>query len=286
MEEITNIELIENYINGNLNGTELASFEQRMDSDPSLKSEVDFQKNVISSIQRARSVDLKMRLAAIEVSAGLSTLQKVGIAASVLILGSVIYFGITEYSTVELKEDVSEVNVVELETNLTSEVTEETVDETATLAVVEVIDESLVESTPVSEKVIDSKDVSNKAEQNPTVFTVPEIPSEEEEFISNATYEAPSGANSTRIKTVMDKNEIVVHKAAKRRGYFYKYDQENLDLYGDFDGKEYYLYELNGTGKLYLLFDNKYYEISETKSKSRLQEISDSTIIKSLNNQK
>jgi hypothetical protein len=290
MKEITNIELIERYIDGELNSTDATAFEKQIEADPKLKNEVIFQKDMISALQNARRSDLKARLAAIEVSAGFSNIQRFAIAASTLIVGSMIYFGVSEMGTqTEITAETSD----EIE-NITPVVTEN-IEVTPTNNVVNVVENTLdesVESVEVPKNqntTVNTNQVTTSNDDLTTAPIIPGIPMDEEDELSIDNIDnEPKGASHLTTRNVVANSGVPIPKmhSAKKKGQLaYEYDKENLDLYGDFN-KEYYLYELTGTGNIYLLFNDMYYEITETKSKTPLKEVQDLSIIESLNSQR
>ncbi len=289
MKEIINTELIEQYLQGQLNDVDSAAFEQQIDADPNLKNEVDFQRDMISSLENARDSDLKLRMAAIAVGAGFGAVQKFAITASTLVVGSMIFFGISEFNSTtesELIESQGKIETVDIVVSNESE--EETVGSINSDVIIEeeLAPVEVASDVNISKPLIPTVVVENRISNDSQVFDTPSIPMDDDEVVVDDINEEPKGANSTTTKSLLEKYDVNKHPAKKKGQYAYEYDKENLDLYGDFTGKEYYLYELKGTGKIYLLFDAKYYEISETKSRTILMEIQDLSTIESLKSQK
>ncbi|MGC4020522.1 MAG: hypothetical protein QM734_00545 [Cyclobacteriaceae bacterium] len=67
-----NFELIDDYLRGRLEGQDKQNFEQQLQADPSLQSEVASAKTVIEGIKKARMSELKAMLNQVPVS-GLMT---------------------------------------------------------------------------------------------------------------------------------------------------------------------------------------------------------------------
>jgi len=289
MKEITNNELIERYLQGDLSSVDSTAFEKQIEGDSKLKNEVDFQRDLISSLKNARSNDLKMRLASIDVSAGFSSVQKFAVAASTLLVGSMIYFGVSEYNSTPVEEQVVSTDDVEMIEPIIADEIESFNDAVDKVVVEEkAVDNSEVEpneAPTVAVEIQEEVKVEGTRNENPMIIA-PEIPSEDDESFVADDVNEPSGANSPTMKSFIDNIKKNMHAPKKKGQFAYEYDKENLDLYGDFGSKPYYLYELKGTGKLYLKYDLKYFEISETKSRVPLQEIHDVSIIESLNNQR
>lgn len=288
MKEVKNIELIEKYLSGELSDSESNSFEKLMDADVQLKEEVAFQKDLVSSIQNARRLELKARLAGIDVSAGLTGLQKIGVAASTLLVGSMIYFGVSNYSSEEKQVLVNEETIIEnleepnegFSDDVSLPVVEEAVIEKESDLPKEDIKSNLDDAIKNEGVILET--ASNEIEQQDV--SVPFVPFDNEDDVIVKEASEPSSSSYTTMKSLVDKHEIFTHNSNKP-GYFYQYNKENINLYGDFSGKEYYLYELKGTGKMYLLFNEKYFELTHTKSKKPLKQIQDLSVIESLKNQ-
>jgi hypothetical protein len=80
------------------------------------------------------------------------------------------------------------------------------------------------------------------------------------------------------IVSVMDKN---------KKDFQYKYIDNALLLYGDFNTKTYKLYEIKSTisQKLYLHLEQKWYELKQNPKKTPLEEIDNPSLINYLNKQ-
>lgn len=84
-------ELLDDYLSNKLTGEERSAFEQKLESDPTLKNELQFQQDLVNGIRKARAAELKSMLNNIPVSSipsAQSSLVKVG--AWVVVAGLVI----------------------------------------------------------------------------------------------------------------------------------------------------------------------------------------------------
>ena len=59
---MSNFELIDDYLTNRLTESERVAFEQQVASDPSLKADVELQKNILQGIKNARAAELKAML--------------------------------------------------------------------------------------------------------------------------------------------------------------------------------------------------------------------------------
>jgi hypothetical protein len=84
------IELVGAYLDGELVGDELASFESELNSNASLSAEVESQSEIINGIKEARKAELIARLDNIPISSGgTSTSVLTKFVAGVVILGGI-----------------------------------------------------------------------------------------------------------------------------------------------------------------------------------------------------
>ena len=64
---MSNFELIDDYLSNRLTGAEKEAFEKQLNNDPSLKSDLDFQKRIVEGIRTARATELKSMLSKVPV---------------------------------------------------------------------------------------------------------------------------------------------------------------------------------------------------------------------------
>ena len=88
---MSNIEHIDSYLDGSMSQADRVQFEQSLGSDPGLKREFEFQKNLVDGIKEARRLELKTRLNSIDVS-GLTSSS--GLSAGTITAGVVITAGL------------------------------------------------------------------------------------------------------------------------------------------------------------------------------------------------
>ena len=67
---MSNTELIDDYLTNKLSDTQREVFEQQLASDPTLKADVEFQRQIIDGLQKARAAELKSMLRNIPISSG------------------------------------------------------------------------------------------------------------------------------------------------------------------------------------------------------------------------
>lgn len=94
---MSNFELIDDYLSNRLNGSEKEAFEKQLENDPSLKSDLDFQKQIIEGIRTARANELKSMLSKVPVGGTTISMDfsVVKMAAGIVaagVAGAAIYF--------------------------------------------------------------------------------------------------------------------------------------------------------------------------------------------------
>src|SRR5687768_16764423 len=90
-------EMLDDYLANRLGEQEKSAFEQKLNTDPDLKSEYELQQQLINGIKKARVAELKAMMGKIPVPAGSSTGTAIGAkialwAAVVGVVGTGLYF--------------------------------------------------------------------------------------------------------------------------------------------------------------------------------------------------
>ncbi|NOT76562.1 MAG: hypothetical protein HOP08_16660 [Cyclobacteriaceae bacterium] len=269
-----NFELIDDYLSHRLNEQETKAFEQQMQGDPSLKKEVDFQRQIIEGVQKARTLELKTMLNNVPV--GGSTMWSGGkIAASVVSAGLVATF-----LYVYLNGDQSELIVSENQP-LTEQV-EEKQDITKEENIVPSIAE--VKDSVDSEPVVQQQKPAKKAKVT-TPVRKPEIKVVDPSAEMNDSEEAKSSNSvSDRGQISQSKMEVITGTADKKHNFHYQFSQGKLVLLGPFDKSLYEILEIHGDGHaVFLFYKENYYLLDENQSSiTELQAIREGQLLKKL----
>jgi hypothetical protein len=220
-----NINLIDDYLTGNLNQEQTLNFENNLTSDANLQSEVNFQKDVINSIKENRKNELKTRLNSINVASSTSSVwQKVAIAASTVIISG----GIAMFVTTN--DEANEVTKAPIaEQNSTIEILE---DVTVTLPIS--IDELIILEERESEEVSAPQGTqkSSPAPKQETVvnvdplFNTPSPNTTDNDIDIDHKLDIDKGINTTDVKIKED--GLKVYPENKKNRFHYKYDGKTV----------------------------------------------------------
>src|ERR1044071_4341909 len=101
---MSNFELIDDYLSNRLKGAERESFEKQLSNDPSLKNDLDFQKQIVEGIRTARAAELKNMLSKVpvggtSVSMDFSVMKMAAGIIAAGVVGAAIYIYVTRGET-------------------------------------------------------------------------------------------------------------------------------------------------------------------------------------------
>lgn len=252
-----NFEKVEAYFNNELNDSEKSDFLSEVESNTELKSEYDFQNEVINGIKEARKVELKAMLDKVPIAsipAATSGLYKILIGgAASLIIGTSLWYYFNSASEVNM---ASETKVEEF-----SPIVEESDQFTETkqsVAKLDVEKSSKEETRPSS--------VKNKNTKNSNI-NKPNVPTAQDDFVDNSlqdeNLEIPSDISKVDINLASKVNVEI--KVKKKYSFHYQYTQGNLILYGNFEDDLFEVLELNKEDQVevYLYYESNYYYIKD-----------------------
>jgi hypothetical protein len=267
---MSNFELIDDYLSNRLTEQDRTSFEQQIAGDPSLKSEVEFQRRVVEGVRSARAAEIKQMLKNVPLNGNTWSIGKITTAAvTVGIVATSLYF--------YMKEDSLTVPVTDEQHNekLKTPKSEETV----VLPADSENEDSHKDAEPVKERI----EASGKSKVASPV-TKPEIqvvdPSEEFEETKTAIDHTTPG----RSEISPSKMEVITGVPDKKHNFHYQFVQSKLMLYGPFDKTLYEILEIHGEGHaVFLFYKENYYLLDESQSKiTALQPIHDAQLLKKL----
>ncbi len=301
-------ELIDNYFAGNISSEESKALLDEVAKNPQLQEEFNFQKELTSSIKNARKAELKASLASLPVPKLYNPTPLYWGAAAIvgIIFTGIYFFNSTENHSTALKTPTEELVILKEESKsnelteantkeeLIETLTEETISTTSekTKEPEEIIVHTEVNSKPSVEK--KEKEATNKPAAKKAFHYDIKDPSvnpaigEFDDVLENTDINAPSN-NLTSTTKDNKVSEIVPKIEVNNKSYRkYQYDGQNLTLVGDFNSDvPYVLYELklNTEKQLYLKFENQYYAIKNTGSKTnKLETLTDQVVINELEN--
>ena len=269
------IEKVEAYFNNELNSSDKSEFLNEMESDTELKSEYNFQNEIINGIKDARKAELKAMLNRVpitSVSTATTGLYKIfaGSVATIL-LGTASWYYFTTTEQVELSnqtevvKDYTENKVAENNISKTEDLQKTTN--------TPILEEGAKEST---EQVTERKEV-------PSAINTPVLPNSENDFESQSlpeeNLEIPSDLSSASINLNSKVDVKIVMK--KKYDFHYQFSHSKLVLYGEFEEGLFEVLELNKEDnvEVYLYYkSNFYYILNNTNSISPLKPVSDKNL--------
>ncbi len=281
---LTNEDLVSRYLDNEMTEGEKLDFEQRLQTNPQLKKEFNFQKNLVTAIKEHRRMELKARLAHIEVPAPFMHaigLKIAAIASATIILGTGIYFAIQN-------QTAQEPAVIDLSAqHITIE--EESIPEIPEVKIKPVTppvaSEKIVKrNKKKSEKEDKNINKERKVTQPKVVRPDMNIEFEDEVADEGNTEENPNMVINETEAPTESKMEIETIKD-KRHKFHYRFYNNRLYLLGDFSKSPYEIIELNSnSGKKYFLYyQDNFYKLETNRQKpTPLRKVENDSIIKEL----
>lgn len=279
------IEQIEEYLRGNLNNLQKESFEASLTSDPLLKQEFEFQKDIVDSIRNQRHAQLKATLNNTPVPAGPGLWENiyVRLGASLATVAATVGFFmlimpsdsgkefIDTNSSVIVKEAPKSSTIATTATTSTNENTslEESV---ATVNTAQTNQESTTQKKSNSKV---KASVSTSTSQDPNaieeVTDLEMINKEPIQVTTSKNNNPASSVQNVSIQTIADNN------------LGYRYFNNELYLHGNFSKDKYKLINAASQKEMYLYFDNQYYLLKQGTTKvTPLKAITDKQLISRL----
>jgi len=270
-----NFELTDHYLSNRLDELDRKAFEQQLAGDPSLKAEVNLQKQIIEGVKQARAAQLKSMLNNVPVGVSMWTGTKLATAVvSAGLISSFLYF--------YLKGDNEIVS-----TNTNQQPQQEVV-----MAPDAIKEEKTVEETiPLKEDVSTSKLAKDEKKQISKTNTVttpvrkPDIqvvdPSAELTE-ANEPKDLVNHENNTEISA--SRMQVITGISDKKHNFHYRFSEGKLRLYGPFDKSLYEILEIHGVSHaVFLFYKENYYLMNEDQSDiTPLKLIKDAALLKKL----
>ncbi len=277
---MTNSELVENYLTNRLTESEKAAFDLKVNSDPSLKADVDLQKKIIESIKKARAAELKAMLNNVSIAPPASTgfynfKIAAGIIGAGILIGSLYYYLKPEALT----------DSPNLSTSIQDSVNGNQPAENPERIIP-------IEEPPTSTKEVvvkqkeEAKAEPNKVENKiPSKVNQPKIdvidPTEEMSSDENQNETAIQNSNSAVIPSHI---QVETNTSTKKYNFHYQFNNGKLQLFGPFDKSLYEILEINGDShSIFLFYKENFYLLDENQTQiTKLPLIKDGGVIKML----
>lgn len=291
---MNNFDLIDAYLDNDMNPEELQRFEQQLSSNAELKRELGFQQELIVGIQQARRLELKARLDNVAVggnSVGQSlTLSKV--ITGIIILG-LVGWGIYSLYDNETSQDFMPVADANQET-----VEELIEDQSENIPVTEEASPNAESDTPEDAEASMNTEANEKPqlkseESVPEVREVIKPDIKKPEMITGFdgaeeiadSLQAPGTVASGKKESNLSTIDVAIDNTRKKYTFHYQFKGGKLFLYGDFSSGLYEILEFNPRNDktLFLYFQNNYYSLDNKQDKIvRLESVKDRSLIMKL----
>lgn len=301
MNASNQIETIDAYLRGELSPSEASIFEAQLEKDPTLAEELAFQKQVVSGIQHARKLQLKNRLAQVDVVGG----STAGQSAWIKIAGGVVVatlIGVAGWQLLPAEESgavAGEINapvlaieeIPAIEVPEKSEIKSSEPDELAKPKVIEVnvpepvpSDESTT-LVPIESEPLEAENLEDTDDQS----FAPQVDLPEDESDLDSSEFEPEELEETFSNSVIESSDIdalnIERLDQKAKALRYRYYDGKLALYGDFGSSPYQILEINqqdGGKQIFLLHADQYYRLESSKEEKALVAIKDATLLSEL----
>jgi hypothetical protein len=278
-------ELIDDYLAGRLAENDRVAFEKKIEADQALKSEIEFQKQLVEGLKKARVAELKSMLNSVPVSStstGGNTLMKTaGWIAATVVVGTIVYY--LSLGQKEQSKESPTANVTEQENATPAPEPNQPTNESSAATPTEEAEESSVSEKPVvvkKQKKSTGKTapVEPKIEVfDPTVEDDEDSSEPDKEMLAD---EYPEASASTKSNTIV----VSIETANRKYNFHYKLVNDNLTLYGPFERELYEIMEFISDNKrtAFLLYKNTFYYIKETDKTTELAPVKDPALINKL----
>ncbi len=277
---MSNFELIDDYLSNRLNEQDRTAFEHQLQGDPTLKGDVEFQRQVVEGVRQARAIELKTLLNNVPVSGiswnGGKTVASV-MTAGLVAVSLYIYFK-EDIQPVTPSESIQQEISTPAADNTNSNNTEKT-------AIEPIASPNPNESTSASPEQRMAKPKVSSESKTSTPVRKPDIevvdPSSE---LTESKPEASTNVANSRSEISASKMEVMTGLSDKKHNFHYQFSQGKLLLYGPFDKSLYEILEIHGEGHaVFLFYKENYYLLDERQEEiTELKYIRDTVLIKKL----
>lgn len=258
---MSNFDLIDEYLTNRLNGQDKELFENQLESDPALKSEVELQKTILQGIKAARSQELKTMLSKVPV--GGSTIHfdfSIARLAAGVIGAGVLAASLYYYFKPNLHFQDASTDILKKTEKLKPAIEEKKPGESVpTDSAAHTPSPKLEEGTGKKKSPASPVKVVPAAVQKPSLEVID--PSEELNRKEIPTEKPGSG---TRAGVTASQVDVEVDSSDKKYNFHYQFVGGKLMLFGAFDKSLYEVIEINGDQhSLFLYYKDQFYLIDE-----------------------
>lgn len=262
---MSNFDLIDDYLTNRLRGQDKELFENQLESDPALKSEVELQKNILEGIKHARALELKSMLSKVQV--GASTVHfdfSIARLAAGLIGAGVLAASLYYYFKPDLHFQDASTDILKKTEKLKPTLEEQKPEESIPADSAALAPSPKIENSAPTKK--SSKSAANEAPPAAVQKPSLEVIDPSEELTAKETSNEKPGASSRSIITAAH-IDVEVDSSSKKYDFHYQFVNGKLMLYGAFDKSLYEVIEINGDQhSLFLYYRDQFYLVDEKVS--------------------
>ncbi|HZY78712.1 MAG TPA: hypothetical protein VFE50_04265 [Cyclobacteriaceae bacterium] len=275
---MSNFELIDDYLSNRLKGAERETFEKQLNNDPALKSDLDFQKQIVEGIRTARAAELKNMLSKVPVGGTTISMDfsVVRMAAGLIaagVVGAAIYFYSTRGELPPFDKAAGDLN------KKTEEIEkQEPKQQEEAPAVKEDEKKEEPRKEESSKPAVEKKKEEIKPAEKPKLDVA--NPTDELENNDDAKKNEPTA--SVRRSDITPSNiQVDLDSSNKKYSFHYQFVDSKLMLYGSFDKSLYEVLEINGDNHaVFLFYKDAYYLLDENQTKvTKLEPITDAALL-------
>lgn len=285
---MSNFELIDDYLSNRLRGAEKEAFDKQLQNDPALRSELEFQKQIIEGIRNARAAELKSMLGKVPVGGTTVSMDfsVVRMAAGLIaagVIGAAIYFYMTrgelppfDKAATDLNKKTEEIKqrepVEQDKTQVAPDSNENPKADEATPAIKEDVSGKEKKTSPKQSDEIKPAEKPKLDVANPSDELSSDDPKKDE-----ATSIRRGDITPSHIAVALDSSN-------KKYDFHYQFAGSKLMLYGSFDRSLYEVLEINGDNHaVFLFYKDAYYLLDEKETKiTKLEPITDAGLVSKL----
>ncbi|MEK6783437.1 MAG: hypothetical protein AABY93_17170 [Bacteroidota bacterium] len=279
---MSKFELIEKYLTNQLTESERMAFEEQITSDPSLKADLELQKNIIQGIKKARAVELKAMLNNVPVAVPTSfAVTGMKMAAGVIGAGILITSLYYYYRPESLKE------VPNLSTSFQDSLQGADSIKGLEKRIPIIVEPAEENNQPINKLKVDKEKDTRKNEiVTPSTVNQPKLDVVDPtlELSSENSQDTNLLANTSNSGVASSNIQVETDSSNKKYNFHYQFSNGKLQLFGPFDNSLYEILEINGgTHSLFLFYRENYYLLDEKQDQiTKLPLIKDSALLNKL----
>ncbi|HQQ97575.1 MAG TPA: hypothetical protein PLX35_09935 [Cyclobacteriaceae bacterium] len=270
-----NFEHIDDFLANRLADGERKAFEEQIAGDPALREEVNFQRELVEGVRKARAQELKSMLQQVPVAGGVSwggLKMAAAVVGAGVIAASLYFYNDNNEAAIPAPDNQATATPAQPESTIKESPTEE-------------VKPGHEEVTAPSESKPAKKSPAPVTTKKADPVSRPNFEAmDQSEEITNSEAPILESTSNNRMEISIAKMDVVTGISDKKHGFHYQFSQGKLLLYGPFDKNLYEILEVHGDNRsLFLFYRENYYLLNEKEFQiTPLKAISDGELIKRL----